>query len=100
MSSNTHLNKPKILAKGALFSTFDATELETFAQFATVHQVDDGMVVCSQGSDGDAMYLIVHGQVQVSLIAKDRKVIVGTLGQGDTFGEISLLDGGKRTATV
>ncbi len=101
MSSPTHVNKPKILSSGALFSTLDGNELEIFAQFASTESFNAGTVVCCEGSEGDAMYVIATGSVRITLSTTGGKAApVGTLGQGDTFGEISLLDGKKRTATA
>lgn len=100
MSAQTHLNKPKILSSGALFATLDTSELESFAQFASVQTFDGGEVVCAEGGDGDAMYIVAIGRVTISLAAVGKEITVGTLGQGDAFGEISLLDGKRRTATV
>lgn len=101
MSTQPHLNKPKILSNGVLFSMLDANELETVARFANARTCDRGTVVCTEGSDGDAMYVIANGRVKISLTANGGKeIVLGTLGQGDTFGEISLLDGKERTATA
>lgn len=101
LNSPERLNKPKILADGALFSTLDRGELDIFASFASAHTINADTVVCAEGSESDAMYIIASGRVQVSLSPGDgKKIIVGVLRQGDMFGEVSLLDGGKRTATV
>jgi CRP-like cAMP-binding protein len=101
MSQTNQLNKPRILASGALFSSLDAIELELFARFANVKALDGGTVIFAEGSEGDAMYVIASGRVRISLVPAGRQAIVlGTLGQGETFGEISLLDGKKRTATA
>lgn len=101
LNSQERLNKPKILANGALFSTLDRSELDIFARFASVHTTGADTVICAEGSESDTMYTIVSGRVQVSLSPGDgKKIIVGVLRQGDMFGEVSLLDGGKRTATV
>src|SRR3712207_4191831 len=94
MSQTTRVNKPRILASGALFSSLDAIELELFAQFATMKILDSGTVIFAEGSEGDAMYIIASGRVRISLMPAGRQAIVlGTLGRGETFGEISVLDG-------
>jgi CRP/FNR family transcriptional regulator, cyclic AMP receptor protein len=101
MSQTTRVNKPRILASGALFSSLDAIELELFAQFATMKTLDGGTVIFAEGSEGDAMYVIASGRVRISLMPAGRQAIVlGTLGRGETFGEISVLDGKERTATA
>ncbi len=60
-----------------------------------------GEVVVAEGADADAFYVIVSGSAR-ALRRGDRgeEVSLGTLGPGDTFGEIALLEDGDRTATV
>ena len=51
--------------------------------------------------EGDTLFVIVSGQVKVSIISDDgREVILSMLGTGDFFGEMSMLDGKPRSATV
>jgi len=57
-------------------------------------------VVILENSTGDAMYLIKSGSVEVFAGEGKNKVKLATLKEGDIFGEISLLSGKNRTATV
>ncbi len=99
--SPVRLNKPGILSNGALFAAVDRQELEILARFASVHYVNAGTVIFAQGSEGDTMYVVATGRVQISLRPNGgNKIVVGVLQQGGMFGEVALLDGGKRTATV
>ena len=60
-----------------------------------------GEVVCQKGDPGDAMYVIVKGQVRVVLPSGDgNEALLGTLDDGDFFGELSLIDGEPRSATI
>ncbi len=60
-----------------------------------------GDVIVAEGADADAFYVIVSGSAR-ALRRGDRgeEVSLGSLGPGDTFGEIALLEDGDRTATV
>src|SRR5437660_11243903 len=50
---------------------------------------------------GDALYVVAKGQVKVVLIGEDgREVILSVLGEGDFFGEMSLIDEEPRSAHV
>ncbi|MCS6785801.1 MAG: Crp/Fnr family transcriptional regulator, partial [Thiobacillaceae bacterium] len=50
---------------------------------------------------GDSLYVLLSGKVKVSLLSQDGKeAILGVLGPGEVFGEMSLLDGMPRSATV
>jgi len=63
--------------------------------------LDGGTTIFSQGDRGDSFYLIESGAVQVILeSAAGRQEAVGVLGPQDWFGEMALLSGEPRTATV
>ena len=59
-----------------------------------------GEAILSEGEDGDSAFLIVAGSVEVSIGEGAKAKSVGTLGAGDVFGEMSLIDPGPRSATV
>ena len=61
----------------------------------SVH-VQPGDILCQEGEPGDSLYMIVRGEAEVR---KGRKVLT-TLGSGEVFGEMSLLTGEPRSATV
>ena len=60
-----------------------------------------GETVFEKGDPGDAMYVIVKGQVRVVLPSPDgNEALVATMDDGDFFGELSLIDGEPRSATI
>ena len=60
-----------------------------------------GQVFFHEGSRSDFAFIIENGQVEVSRKRKDGNVeVVDILGQNDIFGEIGMIDGGPRSATV
>jgi len=79
-----------------LFSELSRRELKRCGAVAKVVSFDAGDVVAEEGEEGLAFYVVLGGQAQV----KRRGKKVATLIPGDFFGEVSLLDGGPRTATV
>jgi CRP-like cAMP-binding protein len=56
----------------------------------------DGQAIVREGTPGGPFFLIVEGQAKMLIDGKTRK----TLGPGDYFGEIALIDKGPRTATI
>lgn len=60
-----------------------------------------GQVIFNEGSRSDYAFIIEDGQVEVSRKRKDGNVeVVDILGRNDIFGEIGMIDGGPRSATV
>jgi len=58
-------------------------------------------VIVSENTPGDALYVIVGGEVKVTMISNEGKeIILSTLQKGEFFGEMSLLDGSTRSANV
>ena len=59
-----------------------------------------GAEIFREGQPGEFAYLIEHGEVEVSAIRRGRRTIIATLGPGDLFGEMALLDRRTRSATA
>lgn len=58
-------------------------------------------VLMEQGENGDALYVVLSGELEVSVLASDgRRLALNALHVGDVVGEIALFDPGPRTATV
>jgi CRP-like cAMP-binding protein len=61
---------------------------------------DDGKIVCRQGDPGDAAYLIIDGKADIVLEGPAGPLTVATLGANEIVGEMSILTGAPRNATV
>src|SRR5512144_671103 len=59
-----------------------------------------GDTIISEGEDGNTAFLIVSGSVEVSVGEEAQAKTVGTLGAGEVFGEMCLIEPGRRSATV
>lgn len=60
-----------------------------------------GEVICRKGDPGDALYVIIKGQVKIVLPSDDgNEALIATMDEGDFFGELSLIDGEPRSATI
>jgi hypothetical protein len=79
-----------------LFADMDRRQAEQIARLLKVRPFAKGETVIVEGSGGAAFFLIDSGEAAVSC----KGAAVGTLGPGDYFGEIALIDGGARSATV
>jgi CRP-like cAMP-binding protein len=89
------------LRRVSLFSGLDTTELTPIASLATRRSFDPRAVIVQQADPGGELFVIVEGHVKVISAGVDgRDSGLNIMGPGDVFGEVSLLDGGPRSATV
>ncbi len=79
-----------------LFSGFGEKELQRVAAIVKEVSFPAGKDIAKQGESGVGFHMIVDGQATVSVDG----VVHATLEPGSYFGEISLIDGGPRSATV
>jgi len=83
-----------------LFPRIDHAILQKMAEHAEVINFNRGQVILREGEEGDSFYLIRSGMVKLSRIHQNREIVLSYLTAGQYFGEISLLNGGPRVATV
>ena len=79
-----------------LFSDFGDKELQRVAAIAKEVEFPAGKVIAKQGESGVGFHMITDGEATVSVDGVEH----ARLGPGTYFGEISLIDGGQRSATV
>jgi CRP-like cAMP-binding protein len=89
------------LATVPLFNGLDRSELEKFAEVTREKSYPKGSVILFEDDPGDSLFVVREGRVKVVLIGEDgREVILGVLGIGEYFGELSLIDDRPRSAHV
>lgn len=79
-----------------LFRGCDAAEIRAIGRLGDLITLAPGTALTAQGGAGGEAFVIVEGSVSVT---RDGDVLA-TLGPGDVVGEVAVLDGGRRTATV
>ena len=92
----SHDKKVDLLRRAPLFAGLSKGELETLAKRTEDLEVEAGKVLCREGEPAMEFFVIIEGEVEVT---RDGRPI-RTLGEGDFFGEIALLEDMPRTATV
>ncbi len=86
----------KVLQRVPLFSDLNKRELQQIARLFKPRNFAEGQIVVQEGSGGAAFFVIESGEATVAIGGKKRT----TLKPGDYFGEIALIDEGKRMATI
>jgi small-conductance mechanosensitive channel/CRP-like cAMP-binding protein len=89
-----------ILRQQPLFKCLSDPQLDALLPRGKVVHFGRGEKVIEQGHDGDSMFIIVEGQANVLSERNGFSSLLASLGAGECFGEMSLLTGEKRTATV
>lgn len=91
----------KELRASQLFGQFDRETLEQLLSSTSLRSYRSGELIVREGDAGSSLFLIVAGHVKVFTQAEDgNRVFLAELGPGDFFGEVSLLTGKPRTATI
>ena len=91
----------ELRASSLLFASFEATVLEEILSSTALRAYGEGDIIVTEGEVGSSLFLIVSGEVKVfTRGARGEHVPLAELGPGDFFGEVSLLTGKPRTATI
>jgi uncharacterized membrane protein len=92
---------PELLTNIPFFQTLDAEERTAVAALMKEEKIPAATTVFRENDPGGVLYIITKGAIELSVIGEDRnKVVVDILQAGEFFGEVSLLDGGGRSATA
>ena len=83
-----------------LFREMSGEELSTIAHIVTEESLAKGHVLFRQDEPGDALYLIVSGQVEVVKSVHGEDKVVAILGPPECVGEMAILGDQPRTATI
>jgi CRP-like cAMP-binding protein len=86
----------ELIQQVPLFSSLDKREVQGLASSMKERTFNEGDTISTEGQSGIGFFIIDEGEAGVSVGGEER----ATLGHGDYFGEIALIDDGARTATI
>jgi CRP-like cAMP-binding protein len=90
------MSNDEFLGRVPIFANCSAEEISAIAGVAQEGFFQPGQIIVTQGTPGQAFYMITRGRVE---ILRDQHSL-GAFGPGDFFGEMSLLDSAPRSATI
>jgi len=89
-----------ILRSDPLFQCLSDSQIDNLVAQSDLNHFGRGERVIEEGAEGDSMFVLLRGAAQVSVSQNGASIPVARLRAGDCFGEMSLLTGEKRSATV
>ena len=91
----------KVLTSVPIFKDISPESIVKLAQLARLGQYDPGATIFREGDPGDCLFVIASGKVDILTVrAGGEEIKLRTLNPGEVFGEMALLDGLPRSATV
>ncbi len=94
------LERILLLREVPIFADLSPEDLKQVAEIAQEQWIPDGTIICRDGEDGDSMYIIVAGQVQILKGAEGSEKTLAVRGVGDFVGEMAIIESGPRVATL
>src|SRR6266478_5750812 len=89
-----------ILSTIPIFSFLGQSEIAAVQSLFVESTHQKGEYICREGEEGDTFHIILDGELEVFVGQNDTVRVLSILKKGDFFGEMALLQGGKRTASV
>src|SRR6202020_2431295 len=65
-----------------------------------INEYDVGDVIFEEGSSGRELFVVLDGKIEIAKISGDVKTVIVSLGKGEFFGEMAVIDGSSRSATA
>ncbi|MEA3265935.1 MAG: mechanosensitive ion channel family protein [Candidatus Fermentibacteria bacterium] len=101
LRAELHADIIKELQKVEIFKPLAGSDITTLADHSSILRYTRGETMVRQNDSGDSLYIIRSGSVEITLkTGKSEPVVLASLGPGKCFGEMSLLTGEPRSATV
>lgn len=90
-----------VLRESELFSGLSDATVARIAERTVPRHYARNQPVVLEGDAGESMFVVAEGTLKVTVVSPEGdEMVLTTFGPGDTFGELSLLDGGPRSASV
>jgi CRP-like cAMP-binding protein len=95
-----HLPKSFLISEMPLFDALNVDDVDQLEKYLVLKQLEPGSVVYKQGTTGRSVCFVVEGELSVVRDENGDKVTIGNIKRGESVGEMSLIDGLTRSASV
>jgi CRP-like cAMP-binding protein len=73
---------------------------DTMAIEKCINQFDVNDVIFEEGTTGRELFVVLEGEVEIAKVTGETRTVIVTLGKGEFFGEMAVIDGSSRSATA
>jgi CRP-like cAMP-binding protein len=99
-SGDAQAIKPGSLRRIKMLADIDEQLLASILPYLEVFKVAPFGTVVTKGEHGDAMFMVLEGEVRARVVIDGKETTLTTMGVGETFGELAIVDHGPRSADV
>ena len=96
MNKRGHIELPPI----GIFEALSRSELEMLSESGHSLRVPEGTEIVKQGTRQDSLFVIIEGSARVAMEDGDQAMALDDLNKGESFGEMSIIDPAKASASV
>lgn len=94
------MDKIELIGKVPIFKGLPEEDIKKLAEIADEKSYVAGSQIFSEGSDGDALYIVKSGTVRVIKRGQEEDEEISRMGPGQHFGEMAIIENDKRSATI
>ncbi len=95
-----HESKVELLRNASIFAKLREFELDIIAKYSEYVQVPEKTIVFKQGNPAAHMFIVDQGEVSITRSLMDEETILAEVIQGESFGELDVLEGSSYSATA
>ena len=92
--------QPGSLRRIKMLAHFDERWLASLLSYLEVVRINQFGTVVSKGEHGDALFMVLEGELRARVIIDEKETTLSTMGVGECFGEVAIVDHGPRSADV
>ena len=89
-----------LISQIPIFNELDFEDTKILSQYLFPKELPMGGLVCKEGQHGSFLSFVASGKLEIVKTLDDKEIIISTISEGDSLGEMALIDGLTRSATV